>query len=108
MGRRPYLLHRSVDNKEEQEITSRRLQKSQHQPVSDLAKSKRASRLVKVNKQSPSTLTTKSDCENTQVLREAITEDDDATTNISYRKQGGDNPANYSDSLEFLQTNLYY
>ena len=80
-------------------MTSRRLQKSQHQPVSDLVKSKRASRLVnlvKVNKQSPSTLTTKSD----------------PTTKISYRKQGallgGDNPANYSDSLEFLQTNLYY
>ena len=73
-------------------MTSRRLQKSQHQPVSDLAKSKRASRLVKVNKQSPSTLTTKSD----------------PTTKISYRMQGGDNPANYSDSWEFLQTNLYY
>ena len=77
-------------------MTSRRLQKSQHQPVSDLAKSKRASRLVKVNKQSPSTLTTKSD----------------PTTKISYSKQGallgGDNLANYSDSLEFLQTNLYY
>ena len=92
MGRRPYLLHRSVDNKKEQEMTSRRLQKSQHQPVSDLAKSKRASRLVKVNKQSPSTLTTKSDL----------------TTKISYRKQGGDNPVNYSDSWEFLQNNLYY
>ena len=86
MGRRPYLLHRSVDNKEEQEMTGRRLQKSQHQPVSDLAKSKRASRLVKVNKQSPSTLTTKSG----------------PTTKISYRKQGGDNPANYSDSIIYV------
>ena len=92
MGRRPYLLHKSVDNKEEQEMTSRRLQKSQHQPVSDRAKSKRASRLVKVNKHSLSTLTTKSD----------------PTTKISYRKQGGDNPVNYSDSWGFLQTNLYY
>ena len=86
MGRRPYLLHRSVDNKEEQEMTSRRLQKSQHQPVSDLAKSKRASQLVKVNKQLPSTLTTKSG----------------PTTKISYRKQGGDNPAKYSDSIIYV------
>ena len=73
-------------------MTRRRLQKSQHQPVSDLAKSKSTSRLVKVKKQSPSTLTTKSDL----------------TTKISYRKQRGDNPVNYSESWEFLQTNLYY
>ena len=72
-------------------MTSRRLQKSQHQPVSDLAKSKRASRLVKVNNHSPSTLRTKSD----------------PTTKISYRKQRGENPVNYSESWEFLQTNLY-
>ena len=63
-------------------MTSQQLQKSQHQPVSDLAKSKRASRLVKVNKKSPSTLTTKSD----------------PTTKISYRKQRGDNSVYYSDS----------
>ena len=73
-------------------MTSQQLQKSQHQPVSDLAKSKRASRLVKVNKNSPSTLTTESD----------------PTTKISYRKQGGNNPVTYSDSWEFLQTILYY
>ena len=50
-------MHRSVDNNEEQEMTSRQLRKSQHQPVSDLAKSKCASRLVKVetsrNKKEP-------------------------------------------------------
>ena len=73
-------------------MRSRRLQKSQHQPVSDLAKSKHASRLVKVNKQSPSTLKTKSD----------------PTTKICYRKQRGDNPVHYSESWKFLQTNLYY
>ena len=73
-------------------MTIRRLRKSQQQPVSDLAMSKRASRLVKVNRQSPSTSTTKSD----------------PTTKISYRKRGGDNPVNYSESWEFLQTNLYY
>ena len=63
-------------------MTSQQLQKSQHQPVSDLAKSKRARRLVKVNKKSPSTLTTKSD----------------PTNKISYRKQRRDNPVNHSDS----------
>ena len=64
---------------------------SQRHPVSDLAKSNRASRLVKVNRQIPSTPA-----------------NSDPTTKTTYRKRVGDNEVNYSESWEFLKTYLYY